>query len=106
MDLRWIVEADAVWLAGGMFIGTVDVMQRWAKEFMENIRILLKRNRTGADQQALYWMFNELKPVTEIQAYKPTGKYPDYWFELGFLCKESGEERFRDKFYVNTNPRL
>ena len=85
LDVDTIVTEDAVWLAGGLFIGSMEVMRRWTMEYMVGVEHMVETNWMGADQQALYWILNRLNPTTDIEVYVPGGKY-NGWFELGYLC--------------------
>ena len=93
IDADRIVSTDAVWLAGGLFIGTTEVMMKWTSEFMAGVEQMMSTGWVGSDQQAIYWILNKLNTSTQIAVYRPR-KIFHPWFELGLVCiKENKQSR-------------
>ena len=88
ISLEQIFFTNLVWLCGCFFIGEETVMLTWTEEYMKYTDYFLEQGFANTDQQVLYAMFNRGKPKTNIQTYRSTGKY-NQWFHLGYLCREA-----------------
>lgn len=92
LSLRQIIHYNSVWVCGAFFIGRVDIMFDWTVEYMDGVERMLEKHWMSTDQQVIYWIFNRLKPKTKIQTYQGVSGNFDYWFWLGYLAKEAGQE--------------
>ena len=101
-----IVKYNAYWVAGGLFIGRVNLMIDWTREYMDFTDILRTRyNITGTDQHTLYAMFNLNYTETNVQEYRhrPGDINAGGWVYLGALCRAEGvkRQRSRDSLIAN-----
>ncbi len=89
-----IFRSNKVWVAGGMFIGTANLILQFEQLYKRAINYFFDKKIMNTDQQVLYSLYSQkgrqaLKPEIELQLYSP-GKYPDYpWFYLGYHCRNT-----------------
>lgn len=89
-----IFRHNNVWVGGGMFIGTANLILQFEQLYNRAINYFLDKKIMNTDQQVLYYLYNEegrqaLKPDIELQTYIP-GKYPgDRLFHLGYHCRNT-----------------
>jgi hypothetical protein len=89
-----IFRQNKVWVAGGMFIGTANLILQFEQLYKRAIDYFLDKKIMNTDQQVLYSLYSQegrqaLKPEIELQLYSP-GKYPgDPWFYLGYHCRNT-----------------
>ena len=81
------------YVAGGFFIGTTQLMNKWARQYMEYMDYFLEKGLVGADQQVVYAMITckEKPPPYQLQPIHPA-TLPPYgkgWFNLGWACLNS-----------------
>jgi len=91
-----VVKANMVWLAGGFFIGRVDVMCRWTTEYLTAVEQMVSENWMSADEHVIIWLMlgegkTKIHPRTNLQLYK-TDDGSNPWFYLGYLAKKIGEQ--------------
>ena len=86
-NVREIIADNLVWVCGCYFIGRVDVMLRWTKEYMTGVEDMLHLNEMSTDQQVIYWIFNQGKQVTKIQTFSGDGRF-SRWFHLAYLSRD------------------
>lgn len=85
-----IFMKNLVWLSGSFFVGSVDVLNVWVREYRLYAEHFISQGLSNTDQQVIYAMFNGYKPVTRIQQYRGAVRP---WFYLSYLCKAEGEKR-------------
>ena len=87
-----IFRKNHVWVGGGMFLGTENVILQFAQLYQRAVLYFLDQNLMNSDQQVLFSLYSHmgrkaLKPDVELQIYTPTGK-GNIWFYLGYLCRK------------------
>jgi len=90
-----VVRKNIDWIAGGFFIGRVDVMWRWTTEYLTAVKQMVSESFISADQQTITWLMlgegkRKIQPKTNLQLYA-TGNGKKNWFYLGTLAKKIGE---------------
>ena len=89
-----IFRQNKVWVAGGLFIGTANLMLQFEQLYKRARNYFLDKKIKNTHQQVLYSLYSQerrqaLKPEIELQLYPP-GKYPgDPWFYLGYHCRNT-----------------
>ena len=85
-----IMKKNFVWVNGGFFIGRIDIMYTWVKEYMNWTNYFADRGLMNTDQQVIFSMYQKSfkhGPKTQLQTYRSDGRYGD-WFHLAYVCKE------------------
>lgn len=87
-----IFRSNVVWVGGGLFIGTRNVVIEFEKLYERAVLYFLDQKLMNSDQQVLYSLYSQegrkaLKPNIELQLYTPTGGV-NPWFYLGYLCRK------------------
>lgn len=87
-----IFRSNIVWVGGGLFIGTRNVVIEFEKLYERAVLYFLDQKLMNSDQQVLYSLYSQegrkaLKPNIELQLYTPTGG-GNPWFYLGYLCRK------------------
>ena len=90
-NARQIIYSNSVWVCGAYFVGTLDVVSRWAYEYVKYTEQMLGEHLMSTDQQIIYWIFTNLNPVTNIQTYRGNGTF-DKWFHLGFISRRYSDQ--------------
>lgn len=92
-----IFKENVVWVGGGMFIGTKEVILKFEKLYQRAIYHFLEKKVMNSDQQVIYSIYSKegqklLKPEIKLQLYKPHDMQKVHtknpWFYLGYLCRE------------------
>ncbi|KAJ8321727.1 hypothetical protein KUTeg_000198 [Tegillarca granosa] len=88
-----IMRQNVVWVGGGMFIGTKEIVLKFEKLYHKAVNYFLSKNLMNTDQQVIYSMYSDegraaLKPDVELQLYIPTGN-GNPWFYQGYLCRHA-----------------
>ena len=96
LNIGRVVSTNLIWLAGGFFVSTVEVMRRWTRQYRQYTERMLENNWMSTDEQVLFSMYlQESEKLwnrsVDIQPY--SGRRFDPWFYLGYLCRESGLNR-------------
>ena len=86
LTLRQIIYDNEVWLCGCYFVGEGSTLMRWTQEYRRATMSMLENNLMSTDQQVIYYMFNELKPTTNIQTYIGDNRFGK-WFHLGYFSR-------------------
>ncbi|XP_071104278.1 uncharacterized protein [Haliotis cracherodii] len=86
LDFINIVYNNKVWIGGGMYVGTPDVLLQLEKDYKTAVHYLLDQNLMNTDQQVMYVLFSKngrdvFKPVTQLQFYPANNN----WYRLGYL---------------------
>ncbi|KAK2155554.1 hypothetical protein LSH36_237g04070 [Paralvinella palmiformis] len=90
LDPKGIVYSNAVWVAGGFFIGEVNVIRQWAETYMRATEMMIRQYELiSTDQQVLYVLGNSGQMDVRIQTYRIRGN----WFYLGYMCAGEGKKR-------------
>ncbi|KAK2146350.1 hypothetical protein LSH36_615g01061 [Paralvinella palmiformis] len=90
LDPKGIVYTNAVWVAGGFFIGEVNVIRECAKQYMRATEMMIRQYEVmSTDQQVLYVLGNSGQMDVGIQTYRSGGD----WFYLGYMCAGEGKKR-------------
>ena len=87
MPITTIFHNNMVWLGGGFFIGTTELVLQWAEQYKHAVQEFLQRMLMNTDQQVIYSWFNLCKNTVPIKIYKHDGRY-NSWFHLGYICKD------------------
>lgn len=91
-----IFKENAVWVGGGMFIGTKNVQLAFEKLYKRAVLHFLERKLMNSDQQVIYAIYSmegrrSFNPDVELQLYSikdnTTVTTGNPWFYLGFLCR-------------------
>lgn len=88
-----IMRHNVVWVGGGMFIGTKEIVLKFEKQYHKAVNYFLSKSLMNTDQQVIYSMYSDegraaLKPDIELQLYIPTGN-GNPWFYQGYLCRHA-----------------
>jgi len=86
-----IFRQNKVWVGGGMFIGTANLILQFEQLYKRAIHDFLDKKIMNTDQQVLYSLYSQegrqaLKPDIELQIYVPEKYLGDRWFYLGYYC--------------------
>ncbi|XP_046552548.1 uncharacterized protein LOC124262133 [Haliotis rubra] len=87
-----VIKGNQVWVGGAMFLGTPEVLHNYTEDYMNTVKMLLKRRLMNTDQQVIYSMYlplSDFKPRVQIQLFSQTKSRYDPWFYLGYLCRET-----------------
>ncbi|CAL1534258.1 unnamed protein product [Lymnaea stagnalis] len=96
------IKFNHVWVAGGLFLGTAKVIEKFLKSYKSTRRALLARGLSSTDQQVIGAMYSpEFLPhqQVDIMAYTcRTGQYGLYgsqrkYFCLGYTCVRANVDR-------------
>lgn len=91
-----IFYGNHVWVCGCFYLSRVSVMVKWTLAYMKYARYFLQRDLMNTDQQVIYAMFNVAEQRIQIQEYHGKSGY-NPWFSLGYVCKEEGEKRNKQR---------
>lgn len=91
LTAKEIIHNNLVWLGGGFFIGTIEVMRKWVNQYKMGVEHFLDEMMMNTDQQVIYAWLNTADSVVPIQVYKSHGSH-NPWFHLGYVCKEEGDK--------------
>ncbi|OWF36402.1 hypothetical protein KP79_PYT20434 [Mizuhopecten yessoensis] len=83
-----VIREDAVWVAGGMFIGRPEYLMVFIEDYRLLVESLIARRLMGTDQNLLYIMYikNEhVFPRIPVQTY--SDPFECDWFYLGNYCR-------------------
>ncbi|XP_033757503.1 uncharacterized protein LOC117339901 [Pecten maximus] len=90
------VYDNHVWVGGGMFIGTADVITAFEAEYQRAVTFLLDKQLMSTDQQVLLSMYSlqgqkDLNVTVQLQLYsrkqnETNLKNDNPWFYLGYKC--------------------
>ena len=84
-----IFLSNSVWVCGCFFLGRIDIMETWTKEYLRHVDYFLGQRLMNTDQQVIYAVHKNHRPVTVIQTYSEDSNDRRFnkWFYLGYLCK-------------------
>jgi hypothetical protein len=89
-SFKSIFHGNMVWVGGGLFVGTADVLLQFGQQYEKAVHYFLNLKLMDADQQVIYGMYSVagrkfLNPSVELQLYTPPkGMASDSrWFHLG-----------------------
>ncbi|XP_067670379.1 uncharacterized protein [Haliotis asinina] len=94
-----VMKGNQVWVGGAMFLGTPQVLHNYTEDYMNTVKMLLRRHLMNTDQQVIYSMYlpsSELKPRVQIQLFSQTKSRYNPWFYLGYLCRETWQRAQND----------
>ncbi|XP_067670380.1 uncharacterized protein [Haliotis asinina] len=94
-----IIKGNQVWVGGAMFLGTPQVLYNYTEDYMNTVKMLLRRHLMNTDQQVIYSMYlpsSAYKPRVQIQLFSQTESRYDPWFYLGYLCRETWQNSQHD----------
>ncbi|XP_033759545.1 uncharacterized protein LOC117341791 [Pecten maximus] len=83
-----VISNDAVWVAGGMFIGRPEYLMVFIEDYRRVVESLIIMNLMGTDQNLLYIMYTKSErvfPRVPLQTYSAPCKCD--WFYLGRYCR-------------------
>ncbi|XP_069104866.1 uncharacterized protein [Argopecten irradians] len=83
-----VISENAVWVAGGMFIGRPEYLMVFIEDYRRLVLSMLNRGIMGTDQHLLYIMYTESEhvfPRVPVQTYSAPCKCD--WFYLGHYCR-------------------
>ncbi|XP_069135449.1 protein HtrL-like isoform X2 [Argopecten irradians] len=93
-DYKTIVYNNIVWVGGGMFIGTADVIKAFEKQYKQAVMFLLEKQLISTDQQVIMSMYSQqgrrdLNVTVPLQLHSRTKddvklKNANPWFYLGY----------------------
>ncbi|XP_060075779.1 uncharacterized protein LOC132555447 [Ylistrum balloti] len=96
VSYKSIVYNNQVWVGGGMFIGTADVLLALEKEYKRAVMFLLDKRLISTDQQVILSMYSvqgrkDLNTTLQLQVYsrrqnETNLKNGNPWFYLGYKC--------------------
>ncbi|XP_067669997.1 uncharacterized protein [Haliotis asinina] len=87
-----VIKNNMVWVGGAMFLGTAEVLHNYTEDYMNTVKMLIKQRLMNTDQQVIYSMYlpsSQVKPRVQIQTFSRQHNPYDYWFYLGYLCRET-----------------
>ena len=94
IEYKHIFLNNIFWVGGGYFVGRVSVMMRWVIQYLSYVDYFLCEDLMNTDQQIIYAMSYVATESLPIQEYHSDG---NYWFYLGYLCKDAGAKRAKSK---------
>ncbi|XP_060075018.1 uncharacterized protein LOC132554724 [Ylistrum balloti] len=83
-----IISEDAVWVAGGMFIGRPEYLKIFVEDYKRLVELMIARRLMATDQNLLYIMYTKAEhvfPRVPLQTYSAPCKCD--WFYLGNHCR-------------------
>ena len=94
-----IFASDYIWIGGGMFFATMDVMHDWTLTYMAAVEKFLDYGMMSTDQQVLYAMGAQDPTLRQsIKTYQRPMRYPG-WFHLGYMCMDEGAQKFHTSYW-------
>lgn len=92
-----IFKENYVWVGGGMFVATKEVLLRFERLYHRAVIYFLRRGLMNSDQQVIYAIYCKegrrvFSPEVELQLFWLHGSRKvstsNMWFYLGYLCLE------------------
>ncbi|KAK7094237.1 uncharacterized protein [Littorina saxatilis] len=92
MSARDVIARNKLWVSGGTFVGTPDVVYEYCSDYRRAVRLLLDMKLMSTDQQVIYIMnqasfHDKFKPRVQLQPYT-TGSGWD-WFYIAYVMKDA-----------------
>lgn len=92
VDPFTIFRNSLLWVDGGMFLGTGEVLLQFEQLYHRALLYFLDEKLMNKEQQLLYSVYSKkgreaLTPKVELQLYIPKGP-GNPWFYLGYLCRK------------------
>lgn len=92
VDPFTIFRNSLLWVDGGMFLGTGEVLLQFEQLYHRAVLYFLDEKLMNKEQQLLYSVYSKkgreaLTPKVELQLYIPKGP-GNPWFYLGYLCRK------------------
>ena len=82
-----IFKSNKVWVGGGFFLTTRDLMMNWTALYQTNVEYFLRKGLMNTDQQVIYAMVNSGRSTIPIQTFeKDRRRKGSFWFYLGYQC--------------------
>jgi hypothetical protein len=81
------------WVCGCFFIGEINTMKAWVREYMQYTEMFLAKGLANTDQRVVYAMQTNHAPGVKVQAYVPRSIH-NIWFDLAYACKDQGRIKF------------
>ncbi len=98
MDCKKIIARNAVWIGGHIFMGTVQKLKLYIKQYKTAVNWMLSHDLMSTDQQVIYCLYSDKnmpQPLVETQIYVshefgPVAMARDPWFYLCYVmrCKQ------------------
>ncbi|KAK7505753.1 hypothetical protein BaRGS_00003024, partial [Batillaria attramentaria] len=82
---RGIFRGNINWVGGGFFLGRVDLMLKFVRQYTKAVGLFLELHESNVEQQVIYAMYTKegrtiVHPEVELQAVRGG------WFTLGLRC--------------------
>ena len=88
-----IFEKKLAWICGCAFIGKIDTVIHYTKQYKKSVEYFIKHNLMNTDEQILYATYTdqgrkELKPDVDLQLYnRPTNYTGNLHYYIGYIMR-------------------
>ena len=108
ITLKQIIENNEVWVGGGFFIATINVMKKWIEDYMYYTEKFIELGLISTDQQVIYGLIqpsvqensNFRNRKVSINKYISTH---DKWRAIGYNCTYNSNVELQGGIYKFIN---